>query len=57
MKIRLCHIDTESIPEIGLEAEQPWYGFRLLHPKEYGCYVLMIGLGNRVIEIATGKGF
>ncbi len=56
MKVRMCHIDKESDESIGLEAERPEWKIRILGPKEYGCWILMIHLGTRIIEIATGEG-
>ena len=54
--VRLCHIDTEGDPELGLEPEQPRYAIRILPKSEYGAWIVMIHLGTRVIELATGEG-
>jgi len=54
--VRLCKIDTIGEPSLGLEAERPKWGMKLLPKSEYGAWILMIHLGVYVIELATGEG-
>lgn len=54
---RICKIDTQADESIGLEAEQPRWGFKLLSKKDYGVWILTIHMGIYVIELATGEGF
>ncbi len=53
---RLCKIDTEGCEKLGLEPEVSRWAIRILPKSEYGVWILMIHLGTRVIEIATGEG-
>lgn len=55
MTFRLCHIDTDNSL---CDAELPQWNIRIIRDRaNYGCaWILMIHLGTRIVEIASGKG-